>query len=170
MASRAFLFLLFFFLRQASDFFAFAFSLFLFRCRFGFVVFFFAGGCLALSVFVWLRRRGEFVIRLCAFPRVPSESFAFALFFFAQFTTHDRPDDSGAEQRENNPEPQARHVTTDGPPMRLRRLSAASEICAARFRSRRRMAFSFPPRSKSRQVRYIHVSNTMSDASAGKSG
>src|ERR1700682_6260164 len=32
--------------------------------------------------------------------------------------------------------------------------------------SRRTIAFNFPPSSTSRQVRYIHVSRTMSDASA----
>jgi len=33
-------------------------------------------------------------------------------------------------------------------------------------RSRRRIAFNLPPRSKNKQVRYIHVSRMMIDASA----
>ena len=42
----------------------------------------------------------------------------------------------------------------------------AATALAALSRSRRRIAFSFPPRSKSKQVRYIQVISTMMEASA----
>src|SRR6266852_6871366 len=97
----------------------------------------------------------------------------------------ERANDPAERERNGKPKAKAQHYSErnrEGDAINSRKLSESTRerfrnqatcvagagigVAASPSRSRRRIAFSLPPRSRSKQVRYIQVSNTMMDASA----
>src|SRR4051794_34328153 len=93
-----------------------------------------------------------------------------ALFLFVRLPLgQGDADHKGDEQKRWKPA--AKKARHDSGPWQTDMVVQAACGCAAagvsaRARSLRRMAFSFPPMSRRRQVRYIQVSNTTMDARA----